>query len=50
MTFFPLDKGIELSFKEIAKDIFSETGPSSWMFIFKLEQALKEILNFALKY
>lgn len=50
MIFSPLDKGIELSFKEISKHIFSESGPNRWMFIFKLEHALsKEILNLTLK-
>lgn len=35
--FFPLDKDIELSFKEIAKSIFLETGPKNWMFFFLME-------------
>lgn len=50
VIFFPLDKGIELNFKEISKHIFSETGPKSQMFIFNLEHTLKKkFLDLALK-
>lgn len=39
--FLPLDKDIELNFKEISKHIFLDTGPKSQMFFLKPEHNLR---------